>query len=309
MKSTTAGLSLERGVDGRSGWVFAPDYGSGFEVRAVEGKGVGCFALHDFKPGDRLLAELPLCVWSTVLGRPTELNRIVARLSDAERADFFALSNGGNALSPHGIWLANAYPNSGRDDHVEGRQAAVFRLTCRFNHACAPNAHVSWNDALGMQTIHAQFNILAGQEITVAYLGGEGAPRAGRRAALLTKFGFACGCELCELTGAPLRTSDERQAAVASLGADIDREPRPRNTIALVERRLRLMREEGMPPVWGKSSMFTAQIYAASRRDYVRADTWATQASECARASTGSDSPEYELHASFIGKRPEGWGW
>ena len=307
MKSTAAGLSLACGTDGRSEWVFAPDYGSGFEVRAVEGKGVGCFALHDFKPGERLLAELPLCVWSTALGRPAELNRIVARLSDADRADFFALSNGINALTPHGIWLANAYPIGDRNARVGGRQAAVFRLACRFNHACAPNAHASWNEALGMQTIHAQFNILAGQEISVGYMGGDGAPRAGRRAALQSKFGFACGCTLCELTGTPLRKSDERQAAVARLGADINREPRPQNTIALVERRLRLMREEGMPPVWGKSSMFTAQIHAAGRRDYVRADTWATQASECARASTGSDSPEYELHASFIGKRPEGW--
>ena len=87
----------------------------------------------------------------------------------------------------------------------------------------------------------------------------------------------------------------------AALGADVS------TTLEALQTLVRV--EEGMPPVWGKSSMFTAQIHAASRCDYVRADTWATQASECARASTGSDSPEYELHASFIGKRPEGWGW
>ena len=44
----------------------------------------------------------------------------------------------------------------------------MFRLCCRINHECCPNAHIAWNGRLGRQTVYALRDIAKDEEITVA---------------------------------------------------------------------------------------------------------------------------------------------
>ena len=78
-------------------------------------------------------------------------------------------------------------------------RTAVFTLISRFNHACVPNCHHEWNDALGMETVHAIRPIGKGEELSISYLMPAGRVYEQRQQLLSSKFGFTCGCAMCSL--------------------------------------------------------------------------------------------------------------
>ena len=91
----------------------------------------------------------------------------VEQLSSETRADFFALCQNpqyGAERTARGIWLSNAYPT---DDAPEAK-SAVFRVCCRFNHACQPSAYQHWNERTRRMTVHAVTAIRSGEEVTVS---------------------------------------------------------------------------------------------------------------------------------------------
>ena len=73
---------------------------------------------------------------------------------------------------------------------------------------------------LEMQTVHALRPIPAGEQITVAYYGGDKpGHRDARRAVLKDQYGFECACPLCGLTGEARRASEARQHRIAAIHA------------------------------------------------------------------------------------------
>lgn len=214
--------SLSRPV-GQFGLVAARGYALGtmnpalFEVRESGCKGQGGFATRDIQAGERILAEHPLVKWRresemSEAATESDLGALIDGISPGERRQFFELSQAalhGDSKSALGIWASNAYPtDSGQE---AGVCSAVFVLACRLNHECRPNAHVYWNDNIRRLTVHALRAIGGGEEITVAYLGGDAdGTRAARQRQLEAKFGFVCTCPQCTLVGAPLDESEVR---------------------------------------------------------------------------------------------------
>ena len=139
----------------------------------------------------------------------------------------------------------------------------MFAHACRINHACAPNAHVSWSKALAKQTVHAVQEIAAGDEITVSYA-QPGNVCAARRSHLRNTFGFDCTCVLCALTGEALQASDVRQSRLAALAVLLAVPHASRasktqtSTVDLVAEKLRLLKAEGLPVEWAHMDMVEA---------------------------------------------------
>ena len=220
-------------------------------------------------------------------------------LLPAERAAFFSLSQSaalyGARKTAEGVWRSNAYPTV---EHADGStEAAVFAGACRINHACAPNAHVAWSKALTQQTVHAVRQIAAGDEVTVSYA-VPGAARAARQTHLHGKFGFACACPLCVLTGVELEASDARQTRLGELATLLDgrgyrRDARGEDrapTVALVTEKLRLLAAEGLPREWAHMDMVSAFTACCQRGDFAAARPWMCRAIAAARTMLGSDS-------------------
>lgn len=227
-----------------------------------------------------------------------KVDEIIAGLSDSNKSDYFALTGGaGGRRSALCIWRSNAYPTPCADDPG---QASVFRLCCRFNHACCPNAHIAWNAQMGRQTVYALRDIAKGEEITVAYIGGDALyTRANRQALLQRKFGFLCACLLCELSGEALAASDARQSRIFEITQTLQgfaamRGVRnwPESTVTLVAERLRLMDEDGLPAVWGKTCCYLAVLWLRAAGRPEDAAAWATRGVNRTRVALGTNSVE-----------------
>eukprot|EP00966_Prymnesium_polylepis_P219807 5084749-Prymnesium_polylepis.1 len=108
-----------------------------------------------------------------------------------------------------------------------------------------------------MQTVHALREIRIGEEVCVAYIGGDAdGTRATRQSQLEEKFGFSCCCPQCHLSGAALEQSEARQRRINEIIARL--RTRPVDVVAIVQERFALMALERMPEVWGKASVLLA---------------------------------------------------
>ena len=336
-----AGLVLTSDAAGHSSYIF-----SSFAIGSSgNGVGRGGFALNNIASGARIIAEAPLISFvvpdrKKVRGAEMadQLQRALGELDDVRRAAFFALTqlpDGDFAGRTHSfeaafaIWMTNAYPTTnGASEGGDGQ--AIFEQICRLNHACHPNAVVSWNHALGVQTLHAVVDIAKGAELTVAYWDDEavGMVRSERLALASERYGFACRCATCRLTGAALATSDEQQRRAKVLTGLIDRSTErvgssggAEGDDAHAERRgaqrcaaqaaqdvaqqgfaqherlcewvatlVTLMAEASMPHPWARPALLRAAWSARHCGEWAAARAWAIDAAACARVGSGEDS-------------------
>ena len=171
----------------------------------------------------------------------------------------------------------------------------MFVHACRINHACAPNAHISWSKALTKQTVHAVQEIAAGDEITVSYA-QPGNVCAARRSHLRNTLGFDCTCVLCALTGEALQASDVRQRRLAELIALLAVPHASRasktqtSTVDLVTEKLRLLKAEGLPVEWAHMDMVEAFTVCCVAGDFAAARPWMHNAIQAAQTMLGKDS-------------------
>ena len=271
----------------------------GLELRDSATKGCGVYALAAFAAGQRLLAEEPLVECEACDAKGTVYPAAaVDALGETVREAFFALCQNaqwGADKSARGIWLSNALPT----DDVPAPKSAVFRYTCRFNHACRPNVYQHWNERLRAMMLHAIRPIHSGEELTISYLPfGDGASRSSRQASLLGDFGFQCGCDLCALQGDALKQSDARQERIQALGRRLQM-PDAGAVVDLAEGRLRLLRKEGMLETsWDTMFAASTALRKAGKQQRPAAIEWAARAAECARVALGEDSREFEEYSA-----------
>jgi len=288
----------------RSEWVF--DRAGGVCILRIDGKGHGVVASRAFAAGERIVAEEPLAIVHAPTP-PRGHEETVGRLEPAAQAAFWELSQAdkyGEVKTARGVWLSNAYPM----DSNGQKMSAVYALICRINHACRPNAHIATSRSLARKTVHAVRSIRAGEELTVTYLNA-GLPRAERRAALASKFCFACSCALCGLQGAELAASDGRQRRLGAIEATLGGVDDVYGGLeALVEERGRLLAAEGMPREWAFHDMFRAFMYCHKHDEPVRADRWLGRALAAATTILGHDSKVVAEFRSIAGMRGAGAG-
>ncbi|KAF2122694.1 hypothetical protein BDV96DRAFT_608623 [Lophiotrema nucula] len=193
--------------------------GAPYDIRAITGKGFGCFAINDIKRGTRILEESPLL--STPIGFyfHEDIKAEFDKLSPTDQALYFSLhsAHGQNPAS----WPGHVHPmvaEKGKKRILEQHNArigkkpsivSIFQTNCmekesgaavyvhasRFNHACNPNAGFQWNPAIKKETIHAVRDIRAGEEITLSYC--DATQNKAARLYQLKHYGFVCDCPAC----------------------------------------------------------------------------------------------------------------
>lgn len=112
-----------------------------------------------------------------------------------------------------GILKTNSLPVTMMDEDGKERKAGgLFKITCRINHSCVPNAVARWEmhrGERGEMRVVAKRRIEMGEEITISY--GVKASR------LKEKFGFDCDCERCSRD---VLTADGEGDALKEIGTD-----------------------------------------------------------------------------------------
>lgn len=305
--------------EGRSQWSWTPAPET--EVRPVAGAGLGVCALRSYSPGERILCELPLVRWTSTPNAagahdPRTLEDALRKLSSEQKRAFYSLAQSADVYSAHAawngeavhpsyssVWERNAYPTPAGDGVTpvdDGTtRSAVFAHICRINHACHPSCHVSWNDAIGRMTVHALRKISPGEELTVAYIGGDTlGTRSSRQEILQSRYGFVCRCETCELQGKSLQASEARQQRLAAIHAEL--RLWPPKLVDLVDELLRLHVEDGMPLIWAKSPIFLALLACRKAKDFKAAAAWARRGATCARIALGSDSGVFKKFDALV---------
>ena len=312
------GLVLTTVANGRSLWTFA-DAGLSVEVQASPGCGLGVFARHKIRAGERVLCEAPLLLWhSPPTGHgarySTEvLISHVRRLGAEKQEKFYALAQNaryGAEKTPSGIWRTNSLPLT---ESIDGAaSAAIFATVCRINHSCRPNAHHEWNAALGVMTVHALGCIEVGSELTLSYLARSGTVQVQRQSQLQERFGFTCTCALCRLAGNELATSDSRQRRIGDLGMRISASISAqfggigaKAHCALVEEKLSLMLDEAMPTTWAMADLYSCAMACKQLGDMRGAYAWASRAAACALLGGGEDTSTYLALRGFLDARPD----
>ncbi len=200
-----------------------------------------------------------------------------------------------------GIWASNAFhleqgdcftPASGAD----AVHAAVFPTIARLNHSCAPSCFAAWNPTRGCQTVHALRAIPAGEELTIAYVGGAAwdGRRTCRREELWRKYRFRCSCEVCILRGAALSGSEERRGRLFDARQQLlraDEHGMGTPFLATAEALWGLATAEGLPAVWQRAMVLEAMQHAKEAGDVGAAIRWAERGAQSARLALGADAP------------------
>ena len=231
-----------------------------FVITEIDGKGLGVVAARSISAGELILAESPLV--RALPGSAAEA--AVQALPEADQAFFYSLQQHserfGATKTVQGVWRTNALPLEGED----GVQA-IFRMACRFNHACSALAHHAWDPSKATLHVHAVQQIAEGTEITICYC-KEGT-RQERQEFLKGAFGFTCKCATCGLTGDALKESDARQRRIQQLDQEISVAAQvlsdPEELLELARERIALMKEEGMgEALWAEQALAQAVGFA-----------------------------------------------
>ncbi|KAI8943141.1 hypothetical protein NX059_001171 [Plenodomus lindquistii] len=190
-----------------------------YEVRAIPGKGFGCFALKDLKRGTRILADNPLLIVPMADYLQEDIQAAFDKLTDPEKELYFSLHSG-HGQNPKD-WPSQIHPSVHGKERTRIEQqhaartgkepslisifqtncmemdkgAAVFPHAARFNHACNPNACFTWNKGIGKETIHIMNDVKAGTEITLSYC--DMLHNKKLRSWELKHYGFVCDCPAC----------------------------------------------------------------------------------------------------------------
>ncbi|KAF2416955.1 SET domain-containing protein [Tothia fuscella] len=185
-----------------------------FEIKDIPGKGRGMVACCDISKGKRILCEGPLLTATPMFSQAeleVSLGTKLKGMPKPLQRQFLSLHNNFPGKFPFsGIVKTNALP-CGSGSKIAG----VYATACLINHSCVPNAHNSWNDLEGHETIHATRNVNNGEEITITY--EHGRLSSDRQSFFRETFGFTCTCSTCSLPPSLLRASDKRRAHMERL--------------------------------------------------------------------------------------------
>ena len=264
-----------------------------YVLQPVEGKGKGLIATRAIKPGELILSEPPLFTTASLSNPATfekDLGAIVKGLSKEGQRAFLSLHNNNPGANPFSnIVRSNGYP-LGPNSEV----GAIFPLVARLNHACRPNAQHAWNEARGIEVVHAVRDIQEGEELTLSYLAG--GPSTERQGRLKEYFGFDCTCEACSLPAEELEASDARLRRAQKLDEAIG-DPRrvrhlPERALADCKALLNIYQEEGIFDLRLPRLYYDAFQIAAMHADAARASVFAKLGADARIVCEGEESEE-----------------
>lgn len=266
-----------------------------FIIQDIPGKGKGVIAARAISSGDLVLLESPL--FTMTLSRTnTKILTAVSALTDSQQRQFFALANSLRGKLPPalGTFNTNVLPcgyNSNTTGHA-ATEGGIFVIGSRFNSSCVPNINNYWDEQLRQISFRAVRDIVAGEELCIAYTDLLSV-RDERRRELHEKFAFECHCTACSLSGAQLEASDGRRSRLRQLYQEIAGcGMNPALGIRKVKHALTLLKEEGLRGFLDQSYYYDAFQFCTSVSDIASAKAWARKAWEAECRNKGPDCPE-----------------
>lgn len=267
-----------------------------YEIRPLEGKGLGMIALRDFRRGELLLEEKPLMtlrVWQT---NNFLAHKKVRQLPEAERAAFWDLADStGGAKSVRGIVETNFVT-------LSCDLGGLFVTISRLNHSCCPNVSPSWDDQRGVAVLNVAMDVKAGEELCINYRGVY-ATRDQRREELEREYHFACQCRSCSLEGEALLRSERNRSRLAELdtllneAVDGERE----GDLAWVDEIAALIREELLDhPAYLSQAYFNGYQLAQDQGLQKAAQKFLQQAYEYSVLAEGPHSEQSQSNADLL---------
>jgi len=183
-----------------------------FRIEPVEGKGLGVIAERSIACGELIFAEVPALVFSsgdTSAFKQQQFDALPHHLQDAVMGlhDNVAATKAETTLE--GIIRTNSYACDSDDFDM-----VVCPTISRFNHSCAPNCELSWDDELKEEHVYAATSIEPGEELCT-YFVDVVAPAADRQRDTWQRQGFECRCWLC--SQGPNPVSDQRRCQLQQL--------------------------------------------------------------------------------------------
>ncbi|KAI8947216.1 hypothetical protein F4801DRAFT_582629 [Xylaria longipes] len=195
-----------------------------FEVReAGDGKGLGCFATRDIKPGETILVTYTSMTYYDSRSWTVKVNSLIdlyESLDASDKREWSALHgyyNEATARSymrrlamqrPDGTYLTQDQQDEYLsllhvfDSNCFGTEAAIveasvmFTEASRFNHSCDPNVTYECNTYPDRWVGRANRHIAAGEELTISYISCYSL-REERQWETATNWGFTCACTKC----------------------------------------------------------------------------------------------------------------
>lgn len=160
-----------------------------FKIAAAGGsKGLGVFAMRDFKNGDKIIVERPAIIAESTRDLPTIVPEgMKASVSDA----LLALVPQGGSF--HEKLLLNTVSISDE----EGGPSGVFVNISRVNHNCIGSSDHYFLEQHNLMLLVASIDIEAGSEITFSYV--HYLKTKNRSLNLKAKWGIICNCRACTM--------------------------------------------------------------------------------------------------------------
>ena len=214
-----------------------------FVVRESPGKGRGLFATRKIMEGQVILEELPLFTHNDEMS-PVELLSVhIPNIDEETKAKILELSDPAEnlkSLEPDTveeltskepvmmfwkkaktdeaskifrIFTGNAIKICGDEDLYDTTECGLYYKISLINHACVPNATVSW--VMGdfqRHQVRAMMAIEKNEEILISYRNKEDfifRSKGLRRQQLLELRGFLCQCSECSLEGEDLEDNEK----------------------------------------------------------------------------------------------------
>ncbi|KAK1990854.1 SET domain-containing protein [Colletotrichum falcatum] len=217
-----------------------------FEIREVEGKGLGMIANKTLARGDNVMLKTPVLLAhrafierTPAADRQALLDAVAGFLPPPTRDAFLGQMGhfGGHQVSD--IMATNSFQMDvgGGDGHHYGNYPEVSR----YNHDCRPNVAFRIGADLRHRTTVVR-PVKAGEELTITYLDPLGT-RAVRQHRARRAWGFECGCSQCGLAKKQAAASDARLLEIEELDRLLS-DVSARVTSATIERFLKLHAEE-----------------------------------------------------------------
>ncbi|KAK4161388.1 hypothetical protein QBC43DRAFT_357958, partial [Cladorrhinum sp. PSN259] len=215
-----------------------------YQVRSVQGKGLGAVATRFIPAGTEVIGDYPVVMVDDLAvrgrrlgldGGKAKLERLVARAVgeglDGESKRYFGGLSGRDSDDEEEGWELKVFGKNAfrvkvkvpteRDGQEEKVFHVVFRDVSRVNHDCSPNMGYYFDQRTLRQRVVAARDIEPGEELSIGYVDLT-KPSSDRQKLLHDSWGFTCTCRRCTLPTRENEESDYRAEQIHTLLKELD---------------------------------------------------------------------------------------
>jgi len=168
-------------------------------LKEEENKGFVAYATRDFKAGEWICTEFPVC-W--IEGhhpfKQKQVEDIISKTEALSKEDYDAFHAMANVFPEEhhpavGIFMTNCFDMT---ESIYGECCAMYLALARLNHSCTPNVQQTHLPDTTEEVVYAVRDILAGEEINDCYIDLR-QDTTTRQTALQEYYRFHCTCSAC----------------------------------------------------------------------------------------------------------------